>query len=74
MLAIGEDLVLQRQEGPAGINQVDARKAVLPGDLLRAEVLLDRNRVVRSALNRGVVCDYHAEPALYLPDPSHDPR
>jgi predicted permease len=40
VVAVWEDLVLERQEGPAGVHQVDARQVVLFGDLLRAEKAL----------------------------------
>ena len=57
VLAVGEDLVLQRQEGAAGIDQVDAGQPVLQGDLLGAQVLLHRHRVVGAAFDGGVVGD-----------------
>ena len=57
MLAVREDLVLHRQERAAGIDQVDAGQAVLPRDLLRAQMLLHRDREIRAALHRGVVGD-----------------
>ena len=57
VLAVGEDLGLQRQEGAARVDQVDAGQPVLERDLLRADVLLDRQRIVGAALDRGVVGD-----------------
>ena len=60
VLAVGEDVVLQRQERAAGVDQVDARQPVVERDLLRAQVLLDRHRVVGAALDGGVVGDDHA--------------
>ena len=60
VLAVGKDLVLARQEGAAGIDQVDAGQAVLQRDLLRPQMLLDRHRVVGAALHRRVVGDDHA--------------
>ncbi len=57
VVAVGEDLGLEREEGAAGVDEVDAREAVLAGDLLRAQVLLHGERVVRAALDRGVVRD-----------------
>ena len=57
VIAVGEDLRLQRQERAAGVDQVDARQPVLEGDLLRAQVLLDGDRVVGAALHRRVVGD-----------------
>jgi hypothetical protein len=59
MLAIGEDLVLVGQVGAAGIDEVDAGQSILRGDLLGAQVLLDRHRVVRAALNGRVVAHDH---------------
>ncbi len=60
VVAVGEDLGLQRQERAAGVDEVEARQAVLLGDLLRAQVLLDREREVRAALHGRVVGDDHA--------------
>ena len=65
VVAVGEDLGLQRQVGAAGIDQVDAREAVLERDLLRAQVLLDRQREVRAALDGRVVGDDHALAAVH---------
>ena len=60
VLAVGEHLVLQRQERAAGVDEVDAGQPVLQRDLLRAQVLLHRDRVVGAALDGGVVGDDHA--------------
>jgi hypothetical protein len=57
VLAVGEDLVLHRQEGTAGVDEVDAGQVVLGGDRLRPQVLLHRHRVVGAALDGGVVGD-----------------
>ena len=57
VVAIGEDLGLERQEGAARVDEVEAREAVLARDLLRAQVLLHRQRVVGAALDRRVVRD-----------------
>ena len=57
VLAVGKDVGLQRQEGAAGVDQVDARQAVLLGDFLQAQVFFDRHRVVRAAFDGGVVGD-----------------
>ena len=64
VVAVGEDLVLQREERPARVDEVEAREVVLLGDLLRAQVLLHREREVRAALHRRVVGDDHARAAL----------
>jgi len=72
VVAVGEDLVLHRQERAAGVDEVDARQVVLEGDLLGAEVLLHRQREVGPALNRGVVGDDHALGAVDEADAGDD--
>ncbi len=74
VLAIREDLGLQRQERATAVDQVDARQAVLEGDLLGPEVLLDGHRVVGAALDRGVVGDDDARRALDPADAGDDAR
>ena len=74
VVAVGEDLGLQRQERAAGVDEVEARQPVLLGDLLRAQVLLDREREVRAALDRRVVRDDHALAALDDADAGDDAR
>ena len=74
VLAVGEHLVLHRQERAAGVDEVDARQAVLQRDLLRPQVLLHRHRVVGAALDRRVVGDDHALAPGDPPDPGDDPR
>ena len=60
VLAVGEHLGVLRQVGAAGVDEIDARQPVLARDLLRAQVLLDGHRVIRAALDGGVVADDHA--------------
>ena len=72
VLAVREDLVLPGQERAAGVDQVDARQAVVQRDLLGAQVLLDRHRVVRAALDGGVVGDDHALAAGHPADAGDD--
>jgi hypothetical protein len=72
VIAVGEDLRLEREEGAAGVDQVDARQPVLLGDLLRTEVLLHGQREVGAALHGRVVRDDHALAALDHPDPGDD--
>ena len=69
MVAIGEHLVLARQMGAAGIDQIEAGQPVLARDVLSAQVLLDRDRIVGAALDRGVVGDDHALAAHHPADP-----
>ena len=59
MIAVGEDLGLVRQVRAAAVDQIDARQPVLLGDLLRAEVLLHRHRIISAAFDRRVVADDH---------------
>ncbi len=72
VVAVGEDLGLQRQEGAARVDQVDARQVVLLGDLLGAQVLLDRHREVGAALHGGVVGHDHALASVDAADPGDD--
>ena len=60
VLAVGKHLVLAGQEGAAGVDEIDAGQPILPGNLLRAQVLFDRNRVVGTAFDRRVVGHDHA--------------
>ena len=73
VVAVREDLGLERQERAARVDEVDARQPVLERDLLRAQVLLDRHRVVRAALDRRVVGDDDAGRALDPADAGDDP-
>ncbi len=72
MLAIGEHLGLQGQEGAAGVDEVDARQAVVAGNFLRPEVLLDGEGEVGAALHGGVVGDDHHLGAVYGADAGDD--
>ncbi len=74
VLAVGEDLVLHRQERAAGVDEVDARQPVVQRDLLRPQVLLDRHGVVGAALDGRVVGDDHAAAALDHADAGDDAR
>ena len=68
MVAVGEDLGLVRQVRAAAVDQIDARQPVLERDLLRAQVLLDRQRIVGAALHRRVVADDHHLPPGHAAD------
>src|SRR5690348_2472723 len=57
MLAVREDFVLCREEGPATLDEIDARKPIFARDLLRAQVLFYGDRVVGAALHRRIVRD-----------------
>ena len=73
VVAVGEDLVLQRQVGAARVDEVDAGQVVLQRDLLRAQVLLDRHRVVGAALDGRVVRDHDDLAAVHDADAADDP-
>ena len=73
VLAVGEHLRLQGQERAARVDEVEARQAVLRCDLLRAQVLLHREREVRAALDGRVVRDDHALAPLDDADAGDDP-
>ena len=68
VVAVGEDLGLQRQERAAGVHEVEAGQAVLGRDLLRAQVLLHREREVGAALHGGVVGHDHDLAAAHAAD------
>ncbi len=72
MLAVGKHLVLARQKGAARVDEVDARQQILQRDLLRAQVLFDRHRVVGAALDRRVIGDDHAFAPRDPADPGDD--
>ena len=57
VIAVREDLVLQRQERAARVDEVDAGQVILRGDLLRSQMLLHRHRKISAALDRRVVRD-----------------
>ena len=74
MPLVGENLVLLRQECAAGIDHVDAGQIVLPRDILRAQMLLHRHRIVGAALDGRIVGDDHAFASRDPPDPGDDAR
>ncbi len=68
MLTVGEDLILLRQERPAGVDEVEAGKPVLERDLLRTKMLLHGERQVASALDRRVIADDHHVSSVHEAD------
>ena len=74
VLAVGEDVRLERQVRPAGVGQVEAREPVLLGDLLGAEVLLHGEGEVAPALHGRVVRHDDARAARDRADAGHDAR
>ena len=74
MLAIGKHLGLMRQVGAAGIDEIDAGQMVLGGDLLGAQVLLHRHRIIGAALDGGIVGEDHRLAARDAADPGDQSR
>ncbi len=74
VIAVGKHLVLLRQERTAALDEVNARQGVLAGNLLRAQMLLHRERVIRSALHGRVVGNDHAGAARDPADTGHQAR
>ncbi len=74
MVAVGEDLRLVRQVRAAGVHEVDARQPVLPRNLLRAQMLLHRHRIIGAALDRGVVAHDHAFAPRHAANAGDDAR
>ena len=74
VIAVGKHVDLVGQVGAAGIDEVDARQVVLARDLLRAQVLLDGQRIVGAALDGRVVADDHALAAGDPADAGDDAR
>ena len=72
VLAIGKDLVLIRQVGPAGIDQIEAGQIVLQRDFLGAQMLLYRQRIVGAALDRRIIDDDDHLTALDAADAGDD--
>lgn len=72
VIAVGEDLCLKRQEGAAAIDKIDAGEIILLSDLLSAQMLFDRQRIVRTALHRRIVGDDHHLAPGDAPDAGDD--
>ncbi len=73
MLAVGKHFGLMRQIGAAGIDQVDARQPVLARDLLGAQMLLHRHRIIGAAFDRRIVADDDAFAPADAADAGDDP-
>ena len=73
VIAVGKNLVLIGQVRAPAIDKVDGGKAALRSDLLRAQVLFDRNREIGAAFHRGIVADHHDLPPFDLSDTGDQP-
>ena len=74
MVAVGEDLILTRQVGPSGIDQIQAGQSILGRNFLRSQMLFDGQRIIAAALHRRVVADDDTGAARNLTDPGNHPR
>jgi len=72
VVPVGEDLVLHRQEGAAGVDEVEAGQPVVQRHLLRPQVLLHGLRVVGAALDRRIVGDHDDGAAAHAADAGDD--
>ena len=72
MIAVGKHLVLARQERAARVDEVDTRQVILCGDLLRAQVLLDGQRIIGAAFYGRIVGDDHAFEPVNPADTGND--
>ena len=70
----GKTSACRGRNAPPGVDQVDARQAVLQRDFLRAQVLLHGERIVGAALHRGVVGDDDDVAARDAADAGHEAR
>src|SRR5688500_18072053 len=57
MRSVGKDFILQGQKRPTRTDEIQAGQIILFGDLLGAQMLLDRHREVRPAFDSGIVGD-----------------
>ena len=72
MVAVGKHIVLVRQIGAAGIDQIDARQTVVARDFLGAQMLLHGHRIIGAALHRRIVDDDDAFLAHHRADAGDD--
>ena len=72
VLAVGKHIGLQREKGSARIDEINTRQPVLERDLLRAEMLLDRHRIVSASLDGRVVGHDHDVTAGDTANARHD--
>jgi hypothetical protein len=59
VMRVGEDLILQRQIRAARIDEIQTGQMIFLGDLLRAQMLFDGHRKIRTAFDGGVVGNDH---------------
>jgi hypothetical protein len=72
VVAVGEDVCLERQERAAAIDQIDAGEMVLFGDFLRAQVLFHRQRIICTAFDGCIIGDDHHFAPGDAPDAGDD--
>lgn len=74
VVTVRKDIRLVEQHRPARINEVDTRQVVVGGDLLGAEMLLHRHRVIRATRNSRVIGHHETLPAFHQPNACNDTR
>ncbi len=74
MIDVGKDFILQGQERAARIDEIQAGQMILFGDLLGAQMFLDRHREVGAAFDGGVVGDDEHFAIRDAPDAGDDAR
>src|SRR5688572_31297078 len=74
MRSVRKDFVLQGQKRPARIDEIQAGQIILFGDLLGAQMLLDRHWEIRPAFDSSIVGDDHYFTVANAPDAGDDSR
>src|SRR5579872_646593 len=74
MIAVGKDFGLVRKVRAAAVDEIDAWQMVRFGNLLRAEMLLDRHRIVSATFDGRIIADDHDLAPRDAPDPGDNPR
>ena len=74
MLAIRKNLILIGQVRAAAVHQINAGEVILLRDLLRAQMLFHRHRVIGAAFHGGIVADDHHLAPGDAPYPGDHPR
>ena len=59
VIAIRKYFILIRQIGTTGIHQINTRQVVLLSNFLRAQMLFNRHRIIRTAFDRRIITDDH---------------
>ena len=74
VVAVWKHFVLVGQIGAARVHQINAGQMVLRRNLLRAQMLFNRHRVISAAFDRCVIAHHHTVHATDPPDPGNQAR